>query len=105
LTLAAARDRWRFTLTNPNEMTLELPPDYEQFLRKRLEPFLKSRAEPAIEMDLEDLPAISSRHLGLMLSLRKALADRCEHLQVRGISPGVRRLLKLTRTSQFFDIA
>lgn len=105
LTLAAAAERWRFTLTSPTEMTIELPPDYEQFLRARLRRFLESPGQPTIEMDLEDLPAISSRHLGLMLSLQKTLADRCERLRLTGISPGVQRLLSLTRTSQFFDIA
>ena len=105
LTLAAGGDLWRFTLTSSTEMMLELPPDYEHFLRERLERFLQLPGQPTIEMDLQDLPAISSRHLGLMLSLQRTLADRCERLRITGISPGVRRLLNLTRTSQFFDIA
>jgi anti-anti-sigma regulatory factor len=104
LTLTTDPDRWRFTITAPNEMTLELPPDYEQFLRERLEPHFRSAGQPAIEIDLQDLPAISSRHLGLMLALQKAVAERCERLRVTGVSMGVRRLLGLTRTNQFFDI-
>jgi len=105
LTLAAGGGRWRFTLTCPTEIMLELPQDYEHFLRERLDRFLQLPGQPTIEMDLQDLPAISSRHLGLMLSLQKTLADRCERLRITGISPGVRRLLSLTRTNQFFDIA
>ncbi|MBU0617580.1 MAG: STAS domain-containing protein [Planctomycetes bacterium] len=105
LTLAAEKDCWRFTLAVPTEMTLELPPDYEQFLRQKLEPFFQSSEQPTIEMDLQDLPAISSRHLGLMLALQKAIAERYERLRITGISPGVRRLLSLTRIDQFFDVA
>jgi anti-anti-sigma regulatory factor len=55
-------------------------------------------------MDLQELPAISSRQLGLMLALQKALADRHDKLCITGLSTGVRRLLNLTRTAQFFDI-
>ena len=104
LTLAAEKDCWRFTIAAPTEMTLDLPPDYEDFLRQKLEAFLQSSEQPTIEIDLQDLPAISSRHLGLMLALQKALTRRCERLRVTGVSPGVRRLLGLTRTDQFFDI-
>ena len=42
--------------------------------------------------------------LGLMLALQKTLADRGERLRLTGISPGVRRLLDLTRTNRFFDV-
>jgi anti-anti-sigma factor len=104
LTLAAKKNHWRFTLTAPTEMTLELPPDYEHFLHEKLEPFLRSSEQLKIEMDLQDLPAISSRHLGLMLALQKALVGQCDRLRITGVSPGVRRLLSLTRTNQFFDI-
>jgi anti-anti-sigma regulatory factor len=105
LTLTQEGDRWRFTLTTPSEMMLELPSDYERFLTERLEPMLRASALPPIEMDLRGLPAISSRQLGLMLALQRALADRCEKLCVTGLSDGVRRLLNLTRTEQFFRIS
>ena len=104
LTLTQERDRWRFTLTTPGEIMLELPSDYERFLTERLRPLLGPAAPPAIEMDLQGLPGISSRQLGLMLALQKSLADRCEKLCVTGLSEGVRRLLNLTRTEQFFEI-
>lgn len=105
LTLTQEGDRWRFTLTTPSEMMLELPSDYEQFLSERLEPLLRAAELPPIEMDLRGLPAISSRQLGLMLALQRALADRCKKLCVTGLSDGVRRLLNLTRTEQFFKIS
>ncbi|MFQ5805104.1 MAG: STAS domain-containing protein [Phycisphaerae bacterium] len=105
LTLAQQGDRWRFTFTSPSEMTLELPPDYERYLTEKLAPLLGSSGKPAVELDLQGLPGISSRHLGLMLALQKTLADRYERLPLTGISDGVRRLLNLTRTAQFFDIS
>ena len=104
LTLTQDADRWRFTLTAPSEMTLELPLDYQRFLSEKLRPLLTPSQSPAIEMDLQNLPAISSRQLGLMLALQKSLADRHERLCVTGLSTGVRRLLNLTRTAQFFNI-
>jgi anti-anti-sigma regulatory factor len=105
LTLSQKGDRWRFTLTTPHEMTLELPADYDRHLTAKLKPLFGPGRKPAIEMDLQGLPAISSRHLGLMLALQKALADHCQRLPLTGISDGVRRLLNLTRTVQFFDIS
>ena len=103
LSLGQDGERWRFTLTSPEEMTLELPPDYEHFLSERLKPVLGARAEPRVVMDLQGLPAISSRQLGLMLALHKALSKRVDRLPITGISDGVRRLLDLTRTAQFFE--
>jgi len=105
LTLSQAGNQWRFTLTAPTEMTLELPPDYDRHLSEKLQRLLARAGEPNVVMDLQDLPAISSRQLGLMLALQKALRDRRERLPITGISPPVRRLLNLTRTAQFFDIS
>jgi ABC-type transporter Mla MlaB component len=105
LTLARKGDRWQFTLTTPHEMTLELPPDYGEFVVKKLRRVFGADEKTTVEMDLKGLPAISSRQLGLMLALQRALADRCERLRVVGVSDGVRRLLDLTRTVRFFDIA
>jgi anti-anti-sigma factor len=103
LTLSQEGGRWRFTLTAPGAMTLELPPDYESFLGERLEPMLGSSGKPSVVMDLQGLPAISSRQLGLMLALHKTLSRHCGRLPITGISDGVRRLLDLTRTAQFFE--
>ena len=103
LTLTLDPQRWSFKLSSPDEMTLELPPDYERFLTERLEPLFASEQNPQFELTLDDLPGLSSRQLGLMLALHKALADRCERLPLAGVSSGVRRLLNLTRTARFFD--
>ena len=104
LTLTQEGGRWRFRLTSPSEMMLELPPDYERYLMEKPEPLLGSSEMPPAEMDLQGLPAISSRQLGLMSALQKTLADHYERLRVTGICETVRRLLNLTRTAQFFDL-
>lgn len=103
LTLTLEGSRWGFSLTNPTEMTMDLPPDYEEFLRKKLRRHFQAGEPQEVAMNLEDLPAISSRHLGLLLSLQKVLSENALRLAVRGASPGVRRLLRLTRTEKFFD--
>ena len=105
LTLTLAAPHWEFRLTNPTEMTMELPPDYEEFLRKKLHRHLQGGAPQSLMMNLEELPAISSRHLGLLLALQKVLSENALKLSISGASPGVRRLLRLTRTEKFFDLA
>jgi len=85
------------------EMTLELPPDYERFLEEHLED-IAGREVSRVEFDLQGLPAISSRQLGLMLALQKTLRSRFGTLPLRGVSDGVRRLLALTQTARFFQI-
>ena len=104
LTLAREGRTWCFTLSAPHEMTLELPPDYESDLRRALQPLIDDAPPATIVMDLQDLPAISSRHLGLMLALHKALGDCCGRVRLAGLSPAVRRLLDLTRTERFFEL-
>lgn len=104
LTLACDGGCWRFTLSAPHEMTLEVPPDYDVELCRALEPLLGGGSVPEVVIDLQDLPAISSRHLGLMLALHKALGSRCGGIRIAGVSPAVRRLLDLTRTERFFEL-
>ncbi len=104
LTLARRGRTWCFTLTTPHEMTLELPPDYERALRRALEPLLEQGPPPEVVVDLQNLPGISSRHLGLMLALHKALGECCGRVRIAGASPAVRRLLDLTRTERFFEL-
>lgn len=103
LTLSIDGPHWGFRLTNPTEMTMELPPDYEEFLRKKLRRHLPGDKPESLAMNLEEMPAISSRHLGLLLSLQKVVSEHALKLTLRGISPSVRRLLRLTRTEKFFD--
>ena len=103
LEMSREGDRCRFTLSAPHQMTLTLPKGYQQHLSQKLGDLLAEGAEISVTLDLEDLPGISSRQLGVMLALRKALRARSDRLPLSGVSPGVRRLLAVTRTDQFFD--
>jgi len=105
LSVTRVGQEWRFRLCSPGEMLLELPQDYEHQLAEGLRPLLSSGDKPPVVLDLQGLPALSSRQLGLMLVLHKALRSRYERLPVSGVSPGVRHLLELTRTAQFFDVS
>ena len=94
---------WRFTLGQPSDVTLEVPPDYDQRLTEALGSVIDANDTSPAVIDLEGVPAISSRQLGLMLALRRTLYRRGEALRIIGLSDGVRRLLELTRTEQFFQ--
>lgn len=104
LTLNREGDVLRFTLAAPEQMTLDLPPNYENHLEHQLAEVLAAQPQVRATMDLQDLPAISSRQLGVMLALHKALRARIGRLPVTGVSEPVRRLFEMTRTDQFFEV-
>jgi hypothetical protein len=55
-----------------------------------------------IVIDLEDLPAISSKQLGAMLAVKQACGEG-RRIQVINLRPNVRELLSVTRLGDFFD--
>ena len=95
---------WRVTLTSPDDVMLELPNKYEQFVGTKFAELLAGSDKPRFVMDLKDRVVISSRQLGLILAIRKALAEQSAPLRLTGLSRGVRRLLDTTSTAQFFEI-
>jgi anti-anti-sigma regulatory factor len=54
-------------------------------------------------LDLQCLPALSSRQLGTMLTLRKAL-EQYGGLWLTHVSESARQLLALTRMDRFYNI-
>lgn len=96
--------RWRLTLKPILDLAEETPRDFHVTLRARLDAVLGDSAPIDIFLDLQEVPAISSRQLGLMLSLKKALAGRCDKVRVTGVRENVMRLLGITHTLQFFEI-
>lgn len=95
---------WRFTLANPAEQLLEVPPRFEAELAERLGALSPDGTPPRVVLDLEGLPALSSRQLGVLISLHKAVRARAKRLPVVGTSAGVRHLFAVTRTGQFFEV-
>lgn len=104
LTIRLDGDTWRITLTTPDEVTLELPPNYDKTIRDALDSVIRDRPVDIV-FDLGSLPGISSRQLGLMLALRKAVAYRGDRLRVAGATDPVKELLRVTHTEQFFEFA
>ena len=97
-------DGWRVTLSTPDEVMLEIPSNFERALAKKLATMFPAKDKPTITMDLEQRLVLSSRQLGLMLALRKALTEYDTPLHLSGISNGVRELLDMTKTVQFFKL-
>ncbi|MBU0638127.1 MAG: STAS domain-containing protein [Planctomycetes bacterium] len=93
-----------FTFATPNDMLLELPPRYREELSAKLADVLPDSAERTYVLELGSLPGISSRQLGVMLTLHKVLRERIARLPLTEVSDAVRKLLKVTRTERFFDV-
>lgn len=95
----------RFSMAAPDSMLLDLPPDFHSLLAQRLAEIFAREPESTLVFDLHNVPAISSRQLGLMLELQKAARSRYPRLPLTGLSSGVRELLDTTQTVRFFDPA
>lgn len=102
LTMAVGDDTAVVRLSDPQAIVLEISEQYEEELQRALKQVLDSGR--AVVLDLEDLPALSSRQLGLMLTLQKVVTPRQGKLPVWHVSPGVQRVLKMTRTGHFFEL-
>jgi anti-anti-sigma factor len=102
LKMAVGDDTAVVWLADPQAIVLEISEQYEDELQRALKQVLDSGR--AVVLDLEDLPALSSRQLGLMLTLQKVVTPRQGKLPVWNVSPGVRRVLKMTRTGHFFAL-
>lgn len=91
-----------FTLAPADELTLAAAGADPTFADRLLR--LHDDARPAeVLIDLENIPAISSRQLNSMLALHRALRPRHPKLHIANVSPTVRRLLEVSRTAQFFE--
>ncbi|MFO0839132.1 MAG: STAS domain-containing protein [Phycisphaerae bacterium] len=93
-----------FTIGRSDVSARDLPSDYDAQLARHLAPQLDGAPPPDFVLDLEDTPAISSRQLGVMLALHKALKPRRPRLPIKRVSAEVRNVLDTTRTSRFFEI-
>jgi anti-anti-sigma factor len=104
LQMSRQGQRCYFTLSVPDDIGLELPPDLEAQLAARLARAVPPGPGLAVVLDLQDVPAISSRQLGVMLALHKCLSACSARLPVTHASERVRRLLAVTKTDQFFEL-
>lgn len=105
LRLSRDDDGCCFTLSAPAQLTLNIPTDYDRVIADMLRDVAPSGQSKPARLDLQNLPALSSRQLGLMLALHKALRSRHERLRLTGVHDNVKKLLEITKTIQFFDLA
>ncbi len=93
----------RFRFANPQTMTLEVPVSLEEELAHHLAAHEAEIAGKRLVIDLEGLPAVSSRQLGIMLTIRKT-CQPYGTTDLESVSDGVRYLLDLTRMAQYFSL-
>jgi len=101
ITVEITADQVRFRFADPRAMALEVPISLTEELTFFLNRRQSEIRDKRFVVDLEGLPALSSRQLGTMLTIRHA----CEPfgtVELEGVSGGVLYLLNLTRMAPYF---
>lgn len=80
----------------------EYPPNLAGMIAGVCEVHAADFAGRRIVIDLEDLPAISSKQLGAMLAVRQSCAAD-GRVRLLNLRPNVRELLHVTKLGDFFD--
>lgn len=101
--VAREGDRWHIKLIVGPELTPDIPGDYDLHLAQKFSELLSAR-KPEVQVDLGAHPAISSRQLGVLIALQRALRPKIGLLPLSNVGPAVLRLLDVTRTGQFFTV-
>lgn len=79
----------------------EYPPNLETLITNVVKSQVSDLSGTQVCIDLEELPAISSKQLGAMLAVRKACTPKGK-VQVLNLRPNVRELLQITKLGDFF---
>lgn len=80
----------------------EFPPNLEALVANAVRGDVDHVSGRRVCIDLEDLPAISSKQLGAMLAVRKACRSD-QKVRVLRLRPNVRELLLVTKLGDFFE--
>ena len=84
------------------EHGFEYPPNLEGMIGGTVDKHPELLDRRQVVIDLDDLPAISSKQLGAMLAVRTACGlDR--RIRIINLRPNVRELLHITKLGDFFD--
>ncbi len=94
----------RFFLRSAEDILEQLPPDYEVVLGSRLAAILADESARSAEIDLENVPGITSRQLGALIALGRVLRPRFGLVPLHHASANVVHLLKLTKTDSLFKL-
>jgi len=103
LTIEVTPSQVVFRFANPHAMMLEIPVSLEEELARFLEEHRGELEGKRFLIDLQNLPALSSRQLGMMLTVRK-LCQSLGTVELEGLSGSVRHLLHMTRMARYFNL-
>lgn len=92
-----------FRFCDPSAVMLEIPPTFEEQFRDAVDDHRLDFEGKSLHMDLGKLAAISSRQLGMILTIR-AVMKPFGQLQLHNLSGSVKHLLRITGTERFFDM-
>lgn len=94
----------RFCFAPQPDILGELPRDFEQLVATRLGALLAEPGPLTTEIDLQDLPGLSSRQIGALIALQKVLRPRFGRPRIVGASQNVRHVLALTHVDTLFEL-
>lgn len=92
-----------FRFSDPGAMMLEIPGRLESAVRELLAERQSDFAGREIVVDLNNLPALTSRQLGILLMLREVCLP-LGPVALRNVSPPVGYLLQLTKMRKLFQL-
>ncbi|MCG3137303.1 MAG: hypothetical protein HJJLKODD_01147 [Phycisphaerae bacterium] len=102
LTIEIEVHRVRFYFSDPLAMSLEIPPSFEAMLQDAVELHRDLLKGHEFQIDLANMPAISSRQMGMILTVREVCRPY-GGVALVNTSSSVQQLLRLTGTQRFFD--
>ncbi len=91
-----------FRFADPGAMMLEIPGRLETALRKMTDERAAAFAGRKMVMDLENLRALTSRQLGILLMLR-SVCDPLGGIVMRNLAEPVLGLMHLTKVAKLFE--
>ena len=94
----------RFRFAEPDSMLVEIPPSLEGALSGYVDEHRGDLEGKRVVIDLADAPSVSSRHLGIMMTIQK-VAQSLGPVELIRVSQGVRDLLALTRMAGYFNLS
>ena len=96
-------DAVRINIVNPETGVLEVPPAFEEQLRQAVEGHGEQLKDKALLLELGNMPAMSSRQLGMILTIREVMLP-FGRLQLQNVSTSVKQLIHITGTDRLFDL-
>ena len=103
VTMVIQDDEVVFRFAESNPFLMEVPAFFGENIAAVLERQRDALVDRQPVLDLAWVPGISSRQLGMAMTLRER-CQRLGRLRLRGLSPTLRRMLELTRLLSLFEV-